>query len=520
MDDEIDPHIFFGLQKEHYADKLSYVPKSALIVEVSKSRTGPPSVVATKMNPDELEGWLNKQIKSDREGTTSPGLRLILGNARDPEPPGPWSMPPPAEGGDTTWPGDYRVITNTWPIPFSRSHFDVMIDRFSLPQSTRWLCKTSTRHLQTYRMRPSAPGCPSYGLTFRVFQALHVALSLSHDGATGVTTALMLGQSGRQSEFVRAQVARLARLAHHPALLPAVLLAAMRSSTGGVVEGHRNKMHTAEAAHRRAAAGLAPARFGGGGSGAPGPGPANLYTSQSLVEVARLCGLWVSYTECTIDEAERLREFVARLSRDVEGARAAALAKGYGRQEQDADAAALSYSMAGSDLDEVGFIIDERLDFIIHKARYTLSTARYVRERSMDFMPTMGNYIAQGIYVRMSNLRIRGMKQLRVICLTLLAFLPGILVTTFFSTSFMADLRPPHWAFWAAAVPFVGGVLALWGTWDAWKLPWWMKRSPKLYRLEVARWMGDFKRWARRRIGLSDVSLTTSSSSSTSIVDD
>ncbi|EJT70985.1 hypothetical protein GGTG_12006 [Gaeumannomyces tritici R3-111a-1] len=473
MDDEIDPHIFFGLQKEHYADKLSYVPKSALIVEVSKSRTGPPSVVATKMNPDELEGWLNKQIKSDREGTTSPGLRLILGNARDPEPPGPWSMPPPAEGGDTTWPGDYRVITNTWPIPFSRSHFDVMIDRFSLPQSTRWLCKTSTRHLQTYRMRPSAPGCPSYGLTFRVFQALHVALSLSHDGATGVTTALMLGQSGRQSEFVRAQVARLARLAHHPALLPAVLLAAMRSSTGG-----------------------------------------------SLVEVARLCGLWVSYTECTIDEAERLREFVARLSRDVEGARAAALAKGYGRQEQDADAAALSYSMAGSDLDEVGFIIDERLDFIIHKARYTLSTARYVRERSMDFMPTMGNYIAQGIYVRMSNLRIRGMKQLRVICLTLLAFLPGILVTTFFSTSFMADLRPPHWAFWAAAVPFVGGVLALWGTWDAWKLPWWMKRSPKLYRLEVARWMGDFKRWARRRIGLSDVSLTTSSSSSTSIVDD
>ncbi|KAL8386893.1 hypothetical protein RB595_010309 [Gaeumannomyces hyphopodioides] len=504
MDDEIDPHIFFGIQKEHYADKLSYVPKSALIVEVSKSRTGPPSVVATKMNSDELEGWLNKQIKSDRMGTTSPGLRLILGNARDPEPPGPWSMPPPAEGGDTTWPGDYRVI-NTWPIPFSRNHFDVMIDRFSLPQSTRWLCKTSTRHLQTYRMRPSVPGCPRYGLTFRVFQALHVALSLSHDGATGVTTALMLGQSGRQSEFVRAQVARLARLAHHPALLPAVLLAAMRSSTGGVVEGHRNKMHTAEATYRR---------------GAPGPGLVNLYTSQSLVEVARLCGLWVSYTECTVDEAERLRAFVARLSRDVEAARAAAAAaavhaKGEGRQQQDAGA--VGYSMADSDLDEVGLIIDERLDFIIHKARYTLSTARYVRERSMDFIPTMGNYITQGVYVRMSNLRIRGMKRLKVICVALLAFLPGILVTTLFSTSFMADLHPPHWAFWAAAVPLVGGVLALWGTWDAWKLPWWMRRSP---RLEVARWMGDFKRWARRRIGLSDASSTTSSSSSTSIVDD
>lgn len=80
----------------------------------------------------------------------------------------------------------------------------------------------------------------------------------------------------------------------------------------------------------------------------------------------------------------------------------------------------------------------------------------------------------------------------------------------------MAALHPPLWSFWAAAVPFVGGVLALWGSWDKWKLPWWMKRSP---RLEVARWMRDFKRWARRRIGLSDASSTTSSGS-TSIVDD
>lgn len=187
----------------------------------------------------------------------------------------------------------------------------------------------------------------------------------------------MVGQSSRQSEFVRAQVARLARLAHHPALLPALLLSAMRSSTGAVVEGHRNKMHTTEASHRR-------------GGGALGLSPNSLYASQSLVEVARLCGLWVSYTECTVDEAERLRAFVARLSRDVEAARAAATpARVKDEQQQGDDAGMGGYSMADSDLDEIGLIIDERLDFILHKARYTLSTARYVRERSMDFIPTV-----------------------------------------------------------------------------------------------------------------------------------
>ena len=41
----------------------------------------------------------------------------------------------------------------------------------------------------------------------------------------------------------------------------------------------------------------------------------------------------------------------------------------------------------------------------------------------------MGNYITQGVYVRMGNLRIRGMKRLKVICVVLLVFLPGILVT-------------------------------------------------------------------------------------------
>ncbi|KLU82894.1 hypothetical protein MAPG_01962 [Magnaporthiopsis poae ATCC 64411] len=284
----------------------------------------------------------------------------------------------------------------------------------------------------------------------------------------------------------------------------------MRSSTGAVVEGPRNRCTRAETSHRR-------------GGGATALGPNNLYASQSLVEVARLCGLWVSYTECTVEEAERLRAFVGRLSRDVEAARAAAAAasgrrgreKDDDQQDDDGDGTG-SYSMADSDLDEIGLIIDERLDFILHKARYTLSTARYVRERSMDFIPTVGNYITQGIYVRMGSLRIRGMKRLKVICVVLLVFLPGILVTTFFSTSFMAALHPPHWSFWAAAVPFVGGVLALWGSWDKWKLPWWMKRSP---RLEVARWMRDFKRWARRRIGLSDTSSTTSGSS-TSIVDE
>jgi hypothetical protein len=53
--------------------------------------------------------------------------------------------------------------------------------------------------------------------------AMSIALSISHNLTTGMTNALLLGCSDTQQLFVLQQLKTLARLAHHPLLLPILL---------------------------------------------------------------------------------------------------------------------------------------------------------------------------------------------------------------------------------------------------------------------------------------------------------
>jgi hypothetical protein len=53
--------------------------------------------------------------------------------------------------------------------------------------------------------------------------AMSIALSISHDPTTGMTNALLLGCSDTQQLFVLEQLKTLARLTHHPLLLPILL---------------------------------------------------------------------------------------------------------------------------------------------------------------------------------------------------------------------------------------------------------------------------------------------------------
>lgn len=68
------------------------------------------------------------------------------------------------------------------------------------------------------------------GLTARYFcnKGLDVALSMSYCPKTDITTALMVGLTVRQTEFFRAQVCKLARIAHHPALVPTLMAESVR----------------------------------------------------------------------------------------------------------------------------------------------------------------------------------------------------------------------------------------------------------------------------------------------------
>nr|EAQ71496.1 hypothetical protein MGCH7_ch7g903 [Pyricularia oryzae 70-15] len=88
-------------------------------------------------------------------------------------------------------------------------------------------------HLKTYRTRRSV-----IGLTARYFyvEASDVALSMSYCPQTDITTALMIGPTVRQTEFLRAELSRLARVAHHPALVPTLMADCLRDVLGRRVD--------------------------------------------------------------------------------------------------------------------------------------------------------------------------------------------------------------------------------------------------------------------------------------------
>ncbi|KAH9436563.1 hypothetical protein MCOR02_000237 [Pyricularia oryzae] len=59
---------------------------------------------------------------------------------------------------------------------------------------------------------------------------------MSYCPQTDITTALMIGPTVRQTEFLRAELSRLARVAHHPALVPTLMADCLRDVLGRRVD--------------------------------------------------------------------------------------------------------------------------------------------------------------------------------------------------------------------------------------------------------------------------------------------
>ncbi|TLD21938.1 hypothetical protein PspLS_08246 [Pyricularia sp. CBS 133598] len=529
MDDGFDPEAFYALQRSMYVDKLTYTPKPALVIEVYKSVVGPPYFLAAKRTAEELDDWIRTQVTRDKDGFSRPGLRLIIGGARDAEPkskvvkrgppfmrpagpprrvPGPPppvvnpppapapGLPPPAsppqapspipEGCDSRWPNDQKNLdSNRYQgigqcIPFSTETLERITTSFGLPTSTHWLFQTNDIHFKRYRMRRSV-----IGLTARYFynKSLDVALSMSYCPETDITTALMVGPTVRQTEFLRAQVCKLARIAHHPALVPTLMAESARNVMVYHVRSVSTTITQLETSYRHIA-------------------PISICTQ--VVNITK--DLALTETELEMLETQRAATVdLVHLTSD-----------GGPRSEKGKE-------RSRADIVEIGLVLEERLDFLASTTKHPRLKVRMYKERSQAMFTLAASPNSTPSAAALFQIRSTLDEQLRrsttrfwwfrAVVLTVITFTPGIFAATLFSTSFMSAANPPQWTFWATAAPLTVGVLVALAIWRFWQPPWWLSRWP-----DMASWMRQTKRKVRRRFGLSDDSST--STGSTSLVED
>jgi hypothetical protein len=61
------------------------------------------------------------------------------------------------------FPDDITNIIRSASIPFSKRHFQLVIDKFGLPRATPWLCSTSSPHFQRYCLEVTESSFPRTG---------------------------------------------------------------------------------------------------------------------------------------------------------------------------------------------------------------------------------------------------------------------------------------------------------------------------------------------------------------------
>lgn len=374
-------------------------------------------------------------------------------------------------------------------IPFSADTLHRITSSFALPSSTLWLCQSHNTHLKTYRTRRSV-----IGLTARYFyvEASDVALSMSYCPQTDITTALMIGPTVRQTEFLRAELSRLARVAHHPALVPTLMADCLRDVLGRRVDVcmMATGLIETEWMHMR-----------------PMPSGRDVVNvSARAVDNARDLGIIETDLEMLEAQVAGTVDFV-QLTSDASP-----------RSEKGKE-------KSRADMLEIGLILEERLNFVSSTITHPRLRARMYKERTLSILsaatqPTVvaaANTFASLKFTMQNKLSriVERFWWFRAVIVTVIAFTPGIFVAALFSTSFMAAANPPQWTFWATVVPLTAAILAGIVTWRLWTPPSWLRRWP-----DMAYWMRRLKRKLRRRFRLNDDASSTTSGSTSLVEDD
>lgn len=400
--------------------------------------------------------------------------------------------PPIPEGGDIDWPTDAQNLAVTRhrrierSVPFSARTMERILSSFKLPSSTYWLCQSRDSYIKTHHMSGSNVGLAA---RYCYLRGLDIVLSLSHNPVTDITTILLIGPTVRQTEFLRLQITRLARFAHHPALLPTLMSANAGSVLTRRVDEYTLFTTMLESEWMR-----------------PRPGPAVMGVSVKAVENAR--NLAIADMEMDMLEAQLsgTADFVQMTSSPGPESKK-------GKEK------------ARDDVVGIGLALGERLEFVAGMIAGPRLRARMYKERNQSILSAAINPVVTNAFYNLSTLRTFSIfreahdkntyRWLKAIVITVMAFIPGIFAAALFSTPFMTVADPPQWAFWLSFVPLTIGYLAVFTTWSSWKAPEWLGHWP-----DMARWMRRFKRKIRRRFGISDDTSSVSSGSATSLVDD
>ena len=184
---------------------------------------------------------------------------------------------------------------------------------------------------------------------------MDLALSISHDLATGLTRGLLLGCSAKQQEFVIHELRNIGPLACHPLLLPVL-----------ITEYHRsliNRLGTDLWAR------LLSVETTSGQTGAPVmgaddvPRESNDYDTliKGALNVIQLSAAWETHTQTLLLGAETIQQNISRLN----------------MLSQDYDARYIVDTSAA---------LAERLELTTHRAKVMLSEIQYIYKRGQAQM--------------------------------------------------------------------------------------------------------------------------------------
>ncbi|KAK2468309.1 hypothetical protein H9L39_19955 [Fusarium oxysporum f. sp. albedinis] len=110
-------------------------------------------------------------------------------------------------------------------VPFTDDNFRSVVQTFSLPAATEWAILDDTPHFYKHTFYTDKN---VVGFTMRIptrrITSMNMALSVSYDASTRITSALLIGLSDKQQGFINEQVSTHSKSSFHPLLLPTLLM--------------------------------------------------------------------------------------------------------------------------------------------------------------------------------------------------------------------------------------------------------------------------------------------------------
>ncbi|PMD16017.1 hypothetical protein NA56DRAFT_692803 [Hyaloscypha hepaticicola] len=217
MDYEELIHAGFTPQLEHNDE----AGLSCVHLEITRKGTGTMKQGQTRhISQTEILDWIEESAKLSKKVNVGGGLHLIMGpsSSKDRHKTRSETLSYDDTGDEN---GNDKLALRA---PFTEYNFKKVQEKFCLPPATPWAIRSQHPHFEQHIMEIADA---TIGFTMRKPSrrntTMNIALSISHDTATRLTRAVLIGLSERDQESLSLQLEKLSNYSFHPLLLPTLL---------------------------------------------------------------------------------------------------------------------------------------------------------------------------------------------------------------------------------------------------------------------------------------------------------